>query len=208
MTTDTRRRDAGFPRAPLPGRRTRAPGRARLFAGLLWGGLVLSASCGPNVPVDPVDMGNPAASSDAPVDVTVLPVLLVASITPGKPSAPTETIELRRDDEGTRLTVTRAPVDGTPESRSVLLPAEAIERLASSPLSGALASLSDETRPDAVDDFGLREVRARLDANADERTWRWERALVDDGPATTLFRELATVARERIPDVLLAYFPR
>ncbi len=169
-------------------------------------GTALLAACGSGSVGNAVPPDGERPNAEAAAEV--LPVSLRVDITPGKPGAPTESIELRREAGSIHLSVSRVQIDGTEQSGTATLSDAEAADLRNGPLARILSTFDPATVPNPVVDFGVREVRVQRDAASELETWTWDRTLVDELPANTLFRELATLARDRVPDVLLAYFPR
>jgi hypothetical protein len=130
------------------------------------------------------------------------------AITPGKPDAPTEVIELRRTSAGCSLRTVRK------KDTSIL--AEAHASLTASDCAGVwqiaqqLRQNSPKPSGAPVPDFGSRTLRIQWTppgtAVPQQQMFEWDRELQNDETVKPLIERLIELARKKLPNVTLNYF--
>jgi hypothetical protein len=141
-----------------------------------------------------------------PVDVA----RVTLTVSPGKPGAPTESVEVSRVGERRLLRVARVGPEGEVlAEQEVTLAAQDFDRLWRFVSDARLESFEPREAPGAVADFG--EIRLRREtATGDSKSEvdvAWQRPLKNEADVAPLLRALARLARERAPDVKMHYLP-
>jgi hypothetical protein len=132
------------------------------------------------------------------------------SVTPGKPGAPTETVEAAKRGPACTLRVRRVADDGRPLAQaSVELSLESFASVWKVVARSDLESFVPEEEEGRVFDFGERRLRIESKGSdeADRRVHEvaWIRPIANAARVEPLRNALARLARERAPEVPLHY---
>jgi hypothetical protein len=129
-------------------------------------------------------------------------------VQPGKPGAPAERVEVRREEDLCRISAARISPEGevlaAGEGRLDHAACEAIWRDVARL---DLASFAPRMQAGPADDFGSVTLDVAWSGDRAPRHWSWSRPLLDPDRADALAAVLARGAHAAAPDVALAYFP-
>lgn len=192
----------------VQGKNTTVPATSGGTLGRYWSGSRRITAGGTPLAATVMSTDTPApVTSDAP---SAPPTQFVAeiAITPGKPDAPTEVIELRRTSTGCSLRAVRK------KDTSILDEAQA--SLTASECAGVWQT-SEQMRQSSpkpigapVPDFGSRTVRIRWTppgaAAAQQRVFEWDREIQNEEAVRPLIERIVELARKKLPNVTLYYF--
>jgi hypothetical protein len=134
---------------------------------------------------------------------------IAAAITPGKPGAPTERIEVARDGELAWITVTRTAGGEAPLASAYRnIDPKEIEPLWETVRRNELQTFEPKRSRRRSYDFGLRQVHLAwtLDGRRGSHEISWDESLDNESRIKPLFRQLARLAQRRAPEVRLSYF--
>lgn len=142
---------------------------------------------------------------EMPIEASIL-----VEVTPGKPDAPTETIEVTHGPKAQRLTCIRRAADGhVISSAEDVVSRQDVARLWDIVERHRLMNFTPRETSELPDDFGDRRLRLvwRLDGEPESRTIdvSWQREIENRSVVEPLLRELATLAHRA--GIELYYFP-
>jgi hypothetical protein len=160
-----------------------------------------------------------AARSELPVSLSTLTELrVVATITPGKPDAPTEKISLTSSNTTTGVTwylhVIRQDAQGKLlKEGSAFVAQPAVAAVWNAIESGKVRMLRPQPVTQQAFDFGERSLSLQWRAQKGEVSthsisWDHPLAAAQEAALKSLLSELGRLARQEIPTVVLSYFPR
>jgi hypothetical protein len=163
-----------------------------------------------------VTIAHAAAAVDGPAEPASAPraepfeSTVGVAVTPGKPSAATETVTATRRDGACSLRVERrSPTGELIDEETVTLPADEFAAVWRHVVDGRLRSFVPEEEADKVFDFGDRRLvvttRATRDGSPETARATWRRPLRNGAAVAALMDALARLARDRARRVPLVY---
>ncbi len=137
-----------------------------------------------------------------------VPAEIVASITPGKPGAPTETVKASWDGKSGTLAVRRGSEGAVAEEAQAMLSEAEYRKLWEIVRANNLQHFQPAKREGQVFDFGERRLEIVAGGAAARTAVQWETPLTNESKVDPLLRELSRLAGQKAASVSLAYFPR
>jgi len=155
-------------------------------------------------------MCSPKAAPTPNLD-ELLSVSIKLELTPGKPNAPTETVEVARKESKDVVTVVRAQVGEPPVQDTAAIDTATVERIWHIVVHNHLSTFQPDTsREPSVADFGQRrliisfEKRGSTESVVHEVSWTAPPA--NNSAIEPLFKELGALAKTTSQAVRLYYF--